>query len=138
MLHSKAIWPSFLRFWWLGIKLTIWFLAFFKAIMFNSQFQMENVNSFSISTFQELFQWYIEAQFWPCLLLHFCSKDFKLHGILVCKLGKPFGNVRIHFLTFVEVGLRHKTLQALILVVSPRLRLHHYGNLNSWNGKLVN
>ncbi len=116
MLHSKVIWPLFPRFWWLRNKLAIWFLAFFLAIISNSQFQMENANSFSILTFQDLFQWYIGAQFWPCLLLQFCSKDLGLHGIPIPKSRKPFGNVRIHFLTFVEVCFKCKTFSWFIFI----------------------
>jgi hypothetical protein len=48
--------------------------------------------------------------------LHFCSKVLGLHGILLPKLRKPFGNVRIHFLTFVELCLRHKTFSWFIFI----------------------
>jgi hypothetical protein len=99
LLNLEVILPLFLRFWWLGVKLPIWFLTTLLTITWTLNLQMENVTPFLISTFQNHFQHLKESLLWTPFIIYTsisniqASQDFNSQ------------NVGIHFPTLKRVCL---------------------------------
>ncbi len=124
-----------LDFYWSGVKLTIWLPTFFWAITCVLSTQMGYASPFLKSMFQELFndiknlsiQWVLTPtialwKFGSSLGLQLPKWEFTwecgVHSFtLSCTPGSMKCDSRAHF--------RPAPLQALALVVSPRLGLQH-------------
>jgi len=99
--------------WVLMIKnqiatLIFWLLLFFCFITINSQIYMENMSSCAICKLKIFLMVSWESNLDHVYYLHFCPNMSQKVGTPWTpnsKMGKPFGNVGIHFLTLVEVCL---------------------------------
>jgi hypothetical protein len=104
LMFKKNLWPK--------IKLPIWLLPTFFTIIANSQLQIENASSFSISIFHK-FQWYVKSSIWTSFTM--CILVAKIQNMLGFQLPKllPFGSVwnsfPLHSRMFMGVCLNVRT-----------------------------
>jgi hypothetical protein len=123
---------AILGFWWSGVKLPIWLLAFLLAITCVSDVEMGHASPFQTSMFQYIFNDIKNSSIQWVLTLQLPFENLGIHWDSNSLNGSPLGSVKVHSFTLFCAPKSMRcdsrtsllaTLQAFALVASPNLWL---------------